>query len=55
MNRPDVIVPFAAIAVLLLAVVVVYLRQGRNRVLEQILEKGQLGPITSFQAKAAMF
>jgi len=49
MNRPDVIIPFAAIAVLLVSVVVIYVRQGRNRVLEEIVEQSELGPITSFR------
>lgn len=54
MSRLDVIVPFAAIAVLLISVVVIYLRQGRNRDLEEIVEKGEVVPITSFRGTLAV-
>jgi len=54
MNRPDIIVPFAAIAVLLITIVAIYLRQGRNRVLEEIVEKHELGPISGFRGTLAV-
>jgi hypothetical protein len=54
MNRPDVIVPFAAIAVLLFTVIVTYLRQSRNRVLEEIVERGELGSMATFRGTLAV-
>ena len=54
MHRLDVIVPFAAIAVLLIAVVAVYVRQGRNRILEEIVKRREVGPITRFRGTLAV-
>jgi len=54
MSRLDVVVPFAATAALLISVVVIYLRQGRNSILEDRIEKGEVGPITSFRGTLAV-
>jgi len=49
MNSIDVVGPFALLAVVLAYLVAVYLRQGRNQVLEEIVKHGKVGPIDSFR------
>lgn len=54
MNRLDIVVPFAVIAVLLIAVVAVLLRQGRNRVLEDLVANGDVGSTAGFRGTLAI-
>jgi hypothetical protein len=54
MNLLDVVAPFAAIAILAIAVIAVYVRQGRNRVLEEMIESGEVGSIASFRGTLAI-
>lgn len=54
MNLVDVLGPFALIALLLGLLVAVYIRQGRNHVLEEMVEHGEIGPIESFRGTLAV-
>lgn len=54
MNVVDVVGPFALIAVILGFLVAIYLRQGRNHVLEEIVEHGKISPIDSFRGTLAV-
>lgn len=54
MNRLDVVVPFASIAILVIGVIAIYFRQGRNRTLEHMIEGGGFGPITNFRGTLAV-
>jgi hypothetical protein len=54
MNFVDVVGPFVLIVVILACLVAVYLRQGRNEVLEEIVEHGKVGPIDSFRGTLAV-
>jgi len=54
MNFVDVIGPFAILAVILACLVVVFVRQGRNHVLEEIVEHGKIGPTDSFHGTLAV-
>jgi hypothetical protein len=54
MNLVNVVGPFALIAVILSCLVAVYMRQGRNQVLEEIVEHGKIGPVDSFRGTLAV-
>lgn len=54
MNVVDVVGPFALIAGLLACLVAVYMRQGRNQVLEEIVQHGKIAPIESFRGTLAV-
>lgn len=54
MNRLDIVAPFAVIAVLLIAAVAELLRQGRNRVLEDLVANGNVGSAASFRGTLAI-
>ena len=54
MNTLDVVMPFAVIAALLVSVGVIYRRQCRNLVLEEMVEKGEIGSIASFRGTLAV-
>ena len=54
MNRLDIVAPFAVIAVLLIAAVAELLRQGRNRVLEDLVANGNVGSNASFRGTLAI-
>jgi hypothetical protein len=49
MNLVDVVGPFALIGVILGFLVAIYVRQGRNHVLEEMVEQGKISPIDSFR------
>jgi hypothetical protein len=49
MNLVDVVAPFAILAVLIIAVVGIYLRQGRNQILERFVEQGRGGSVAAFR------
>ena len=54
MNLFDVVGPFVLIAVLLGFLVAIYVRQGRNHVLEAMVEHGKISPIDSFRGTLAV-
>jgi hypothetical protein len=54
MNLVDVVAPFAILAVLIVAVVGIYLRQGRNEVLERLIEHGRGGSVAAFRGTLAV-
>jgi hypothetical protein len=54
MNLVDILGPFVLIALVLGLLVAVYIRQGRNHVLEEMVEHGEIGPIESFRGTLAV-
>jgi hypothetical protein len=54
MNLVDVVGPLVLIAVIVGFLIAVYVRQGRNHVLEEIVEHGKISPIESFRGTLAV-
>lgn len=49
MNFIEPFGPFLLIALLLIGLIVIYRRQGRNQVLEEMIQHGEIGSITDFR------
>lgn len=54
MNFVNVVGSFALIAVILACLITIYMRQGRNQVLEQIVEHGKISSIDTFRGTLAV-